>query len=122
MPDNQYRGEQTVPGLGVLKYDWDAIARLIDAFGQSFDSKLSEAMVANDLDAIAIAVAIGLGGEMTADDVKRASPAIVPTVNAVMLALNLSFHGDVEAPAASGGGNPTRTQSRKPAKRRTKRA
>lgn len=120
MPDNTHRGEQSVPGLGVLTYDWDAIARLIDAFGQSFDTKLSEAMVSNDLDAIATAVAIGLGGETTPEDVKRASPPIVPTVNAVMVALNLSFHGKKEAPAATGDGNPPRTSSAKRAKRRSK--
>lgn len=119
---NEYRGEQYVPGLGTLNYDWDAIARLIDSFGQSFDAKLSEAMVSNDLDAIATAVAIGLGGGVTPDDVKKASPPIVPTVNAVMIALNLSFHGSKEAPAATGDGNPpkTGTRSQRRAKSRSK--
>lgn len=121
---NTYRGEQDIPGLGTLKYDWDAIARLIDAFGQSFDTKLSEAMVSNDLEAIATAVAIGLGGEWTPEAVKQASPPIVPTVSAVMVALNLSFHGSKEAPAATGDENPptppTGTRLQRRAKRRSK--
>lgn len=109
---NTARGEQDIPGLGTLRYDWNAIARLIDAFGESFDATLSEAMMKNDLEAVATAVAIGLGGDWTADAVKEASPPIVPTINAVMVALNLSFHGQKEAPPAAAGNPPNRKARR----------
>jgi len=111
---NAERGEVAIPGLGLLHYDWDAIARLIDAFGQDFDSTISEAMVKNDMTAIATAVAIGLGPTVTPDEVKAVSPPIVPTVNAVMVALNLSFHGEpTGAPHDEAEPNPTTRKARR---------
>lgn len=96
------RNEREVPGLGTLRYDWHAIGRLVEEFGQDFDAAISKASVLTDIDAIAKAVAIGLGDGISAEDVKRASPPIVPTVQAVMEALNLAFHGQKGAPPADG--------------------
>jgi len=108
---NAHRGEVAIEGLGTLRYDWHAIARLVDEFGKDFDTKLSAAARDFDVDVIAAAVAIGLGGEATVDDVKRAAPPLVPTVAAVLDALNLAFHGQREAPPANGDANPPRKTS-----------
>lgn len=119
---NAHRGEVTLPGLGTLRYDWDGLARLIGEFGQDFDSVVAKASASMDVDTIAKAVAIGLGGDVTAEDVKRASPPIVPAVQAVMRALNLAFHGDEKgaAPADQADANPrAKISSRKPAKSRS---
>lgn len=93
------------PGLGVLQYDWDAVARLVAALGPDFDTKISHAAINTDLDTIALAAAVGLGE--TPEYVKDVSPPIASTAQAVMEALNLAFHGEVEAPAATGDANPT---------------
>src|SRR3546814_13420921 len=83
---NKHRGEMDVPGLGTLRYDWDRVAQLIAEFGEDFDSHVSESAKRMDLETIAKAAAIGLGIDVAA--VKRASPPIIPTVGAVMAALN----------------------------------
>lgn len=100
---NEHRGEVTLADLGTLRYDWHAIARLVAEFGSDFDSKLTAAARDFDTDVIARAAAIGLGSDVTADDVKSAAPPIVPTVAAILDALNLAFHGQREAPPASDG-------------------
>lgn len=110
---NLHRGEVALGDLGTLRYDWNAIAALVAEFGQDFDSKLSAAARDFDIDVIARAVAIGLNNDKTADDVKREAPPIVPTVAAVLDALNLAFHGQREAPPADGNANPPRTQGSK---------
>jgi hypothetical protein len=117
---NAYRGETSVPGLGTLRYDWDAVAKLIAEFGQDFDANISKSMAKMDLETIAKAVAIGLG--ITPEEVKRAAPPIVPTINAVMIALNLSFHGKSEAPVATGGNPPKRSAVTSSRKRGSKRS
>jgi hypothetical protein len=109
-------------GLGTLRYDWHAIARLVDEFGKDFDSKLSAAARDFDIDVIARAVVIGLDNGATVDDVKRAAPPIVPTVAAVLDALNLAFHGQREALPADGDANPPRSKATSSAKRAAKRS
>lgn len=89
-----------------LRYDWQRIQALVDALGEDFDSKISEAVVSNDLDTIALAVSIGSDDGVTAEQVKAESPPVVPTVNAIMEALMMAFHGTKEAPVANDDENP----------------
>lgn len=121
---NAHRGATSAPGLGELRYDWDAIARLVDVFGNDFDAKITAAALATDLDTIAKAAAIGCG--KTAEQVKALSPTITPTVQAIMAALNLAFTGKREAPPVAGENPPNRNSgaisSPTRAKRRSGRA
>lgn len=119
---NAARGEVEVPGVGVIRYDWNAIANLIAEFGEDFDTAISTAAQKLDVDVIARAAAIGMV-DTTAEDIKAAAPPIVPTVAAVLEALNLAFHGQREAPPAGDGtdSNPTRAQRRSSSKRGAKR-
>lgn len=89
-----------------LRYDWQRIERLVAELGENFDAKISDAVRTNDLDTLALAVSIGCDDGATVDEIKAESPAIVPTVQAVMTALNVAFHGTKEAPAATGDENP----------------
>lgn len=100
------RNLREVPGVGVLSFNWDAIARLVETFGQDFDAKLSEAFIHSDVRTIAQAVAIGTG--KTVDEIMLLSPPIVATSNAISVALNLAFHGPKGAPPAKGESNPPR--------------
>lgn len=103
---NTYRGEREITGVGTLRYDWDAVARLVDAFGPDFDAKLGAAFIHTDMSVIARAVAIGTG--KTEDEIKAACPPIMPTINAIHAALNLAFHGQGKAPPVTPGeSNPT---------------
>lgn len=114
---NKYRGEVSVPGVGVLKFDWDRVAALVTELGQDFDARISQAAVTMDLDTMATAVAIGTG--KTAEDVRKASPPIAATFDALSEALNRAFHGAKEAPPANGKANPPKaTGSRKRARTR----
>lgn len=112
---NEYRGEVNVPGIGPLRYDWDGVARLTSEIGEDFETEISKAAgVSLNMNIIAKAVAIGSG--LTVDEVKAASPPIVPTVQAVMAALNLAFHGKEGAVPTTGNENPPtpgKTSSRK---------
>lgn len=102
----------TIEGLGDLRYDWHAIGRLTDEIGKDFDARISAAARDFDVDVIARVVAIGLGGDWTADAVKDAAPPMVPTVSAVLEALNVAFHGQREAPPADpGAANPPKSTS-----------
>jgi hypothetical protein len=104
---NQYRGDVGITGLGVLRFDWERLARLVALLGPDFDTKLSKAATNYDLDTVAQAVSIGLGG-LDPDRIKAHSPPIVPTVAALMAALNLAFHGAKEPPPVTAGENPPR--------------
>lgn len=99
MPNNTYRGE-----LDGLRYDWHAIAKLIDTFGNDWDVKFTEAAATMNTEVIAQFVAIG--SDATVDDVMKASPPITPTIGAITQALNLAFHGTKEAPHVEADENP----------------
>ena len=103
---NPHRGETEVPGIGVIRFDWDAIARLVDEFGAGFDSVISQAIVEADVEVLAKTVAIGAVDAITPEFVADVSPPITPTANAIMKALNLAFHGTEGAPAAERDENP----------------
>lgn len=110
-----------MPGLGVLSYDWDAVARLVAALGSDFDTKITQAALETDMETLATAVAIGLGESV--EYVKDISPPITLTVAAVMEALNLAFNGQREASPADGSENPPAAiSSRKRGSKRTARA
>ena len=117
MLTNGYNGEASlvVPGRGEcrVRYSWDAIARLKTDLGDDWDTAISKAMLAADLDVIAKALAIGLREgwpDVTPDAVKAANPPIALAYSAVRQALNLAFLGTVEAPAAPDQNPPKRGQ------------
>lgn len=107
---NPYRGEITVPGLGVLIYNWDAVAQLVAALGSDFDAKITAAATATDIKTIALAVAVGTG--KTVAEVMTASPPYVPTAMAVIAALNVAFNGVKGAPPVADANPPRSTASR----------
>lgn len=94
-----------MPGVGAVAFTWDRIAQLVDALGPEFDSQISAAAINTDIAVIAQAVSIG-NGELTPADVVKLSPPITPTVNALLEALNLAFHGRRVAPQVADE-NPT---------------
>lgn len=86
------------------------IQTLIDEFGSDFDEAISTA--ARDMDVKTIARFVAIGSGRTVDEVIAESPPVVPTVSAIMEALNVAFHGQKEAPPASDGeANPPRSTS-----------
>lgn len=93
---NAVRGEVELPGLGVIRFNHDALARVRDVLGPEWDKVLSDAMLTHDMETIDKVVAIGLGKSF--EEVWAFSPPVVPTIEAVMVALNLAFHGQREAP------------------------
>lgn len=113
------RNAVDVPGVGTLRYDWDAIERLIAELGADFDARISKAAQTLDVGVLALVVAIGAG--VSVDDVKRASPPITPTFGAVIAALNLAFHGQQEAQPSDGDANPTRRRATSSSARGSKR-
>jgi len=94
-----------VPGVGAVAFTWDRMAQLVDALGPEFDTKITAAALGTDVKVIATAVAIGHGG-LSPDEVMRMSPPVQPTINALLEALNLAFHGQKVAPHVAGE-NPT---------------
>ena len=102
---NPYRGEVSIDLAGsprVLRYTWAAVMELRAEYGADFDARISEAIMAMDLDALSKILAIGLRttyAECTARTVVDASPPISAAVNAVQSALRLAFHGPEGAPA-----------------------
>jgi hypothetical protein len=100
-------GGVELAGLGVLKFDWERLAKLVDVLGPDFDTKLSKAALNYDLQTITVAISIGLGG-VDADEIKRASPPLISAVGALMAALNIAFHGGKEPPQDAGENPPKR--------------
>lgn len=98
---NEHRGAVEIPGIGAIRYDWDAIGRLVAEFGHDFDVKITKASVTYDVDTIAAFIAAGSTASVA--DVKRASPPLAVAVAGVMAALNLAFHGTGKAPPATDG-------------------
>lgn len=114
---NPYRGEVSVMIAGVPRavvYDWDAVARLVEALGPEFDGKIAEATTRLDLEVLAEALVIGLQRdwpEADAATIRRASPPIFEVQRAIGAALNLAFHGREEGSAQPPENPPTRAMN-----------
>lgn len=111
---NPYRGEVALEIGGAsrtLRYTWASVQELRREFGPDFDNRISESIVALDLDAIAKALVPGLREnwpDVTAEAVTALSPPIALTVNALQRALNYAFNGPAEAASPKEPANPPR--------------
>lgn len=81
-----------------LRYTWAALAELQAELGEDYDTVISAALGAQDVKIISKAVACGLNGALTADEVFKASPSLVATVAAVMGAIRFAYYGPTGAP------------------------
>lgn len=105
---NAYTGEIAIDIAGerlTLVYDWAAISRLRCELSEEGQAKA----MSGDLDALAVMIAAGLARhhkEWTVDDVKQASPAIVPATKAVQAALVAAHFGPDGVPQAGVEENP----------------
>lgn len=102
---NKHRGDIVIEmdrKKYVLRYDWEAVGKLITDLGPDFDEKIAKATIQMDLSVIAETLVIGLQrhhpGKLTAKDIIGLSPPIVSTTDAVNKAISLAFYGTTEAP------------------------
>lgn len=94
--DNAHRGELTIEIDGdahVLRFTWDAIARLQEAFGERYDQALTKAFHAQNVEVVAQVVSIGTGGSVSPEQVREASPPLVHAIGACMDALHRAYYG-----------------------------
>lgn len=120
-PINKYRGDVALPGLGILRYDWERIGKLISMLGPTFDTKIAQAAMHLDLDTIANVLAVGLG-DVSAEEIKRQSPPVKTCIDAINTALSLAFNGEGTPPAERAENPPPKKSaisSRKDGKRRS---
>lgn len=143
MTANEHRGEVEIvlrddddaPQTYTLVYDWNALARLRKAFGDSIEKVLSKAFAEMDVDRLAKIIAIGLErrhGTVDEAMIRRSSPPLMDTIEALARAFNMAFYGtadppgdDAEPAASKPAASPpprsrTRTQSRTLAARRSR--
>ncbi len=112
---NPYRGEVEISFNGIttlLVFDWQAIAALQTEFGETWYAQLPEKL-GKDLEFTAKIVAIGLRRDMpdvTPAMVIVVSPPMIPTMRAVMRAVNLATFGE-EAPKPEGAPDPPQPPS-----------
>jgi len=98
---NNYTGEVPIK-IGretlTLVYDWEALSVIHTRFpGAEIGALISDAGPR----ALAAMVAIGLARhhpEWTEAEVMKASPAVRPTVNVVVRAINIAYHGSEDLP------------------------
>jgi hypothetical protein len=120
MQANAYRGEVAVEIGGatrILRYDWAAIAEMKVIVGGDVVTPLAQALRDLDLGVSCKALAIGLRAgwpEVTVERLMELSPPIVPTMQAVELAIFHAFHGarTLEEVAALSRLNPLRRVAR----------
>ena len=103
--ENKYAGDVVLVMTGkkyVLRYDWEAIGKLVTVLGKDFEQEMGRAAVEMDLPVIAKALSIGLlchqPGELTDLDIMEMSPPLVAVHDAINRAITLAFHGTTEVP------------------------
>lgn len=111
---NPYVGDMPIDVGGerlTLSFTWDALARIRSELGQEGQTKA----LTGDTEALCVLVAIGLAchhPDWTAERVRAASPAVVPTLEAVQKALAASFFGAEGAPKEQSENPPQPPQTR----------
>jgi hypothetical protein len=97
---NRYRGEQPLQ-IGerecVLRFTWDAIARLRSEYGEDFDKKIIMAITTTDVAMMAEVIAAATG--LTAHEVMAGSPPLVVAGKAIAAGLRYAYHGQEGQPA-----------------------
>lgn len=97
---NLYRGE--IPLLigdkeYVLRFTWDAIAKLRSEHGEDFDQRIIGAIDSKDVAFLAGVIAVAAGLEPA--EVMAGSPPLVTAGKAVVAALRHAYHGREGTPA-----------------------
>lgn len=100
---NPYRGEVRIQFNGKpqkLVYDWEAMAALATEFGEDWYAQWGQKF-GKDWEFTAKFIAIGLSRhlpDITHAKVLKASPAVIPTLQAAAKALNLGMYGQETVP------------------------
>ena len=99
--NDRYAGIVTFDIAGqrsVLRYDWQALARLRTEFGKDYNEVVGRACQEGDPDVLARALACGLVPAVGAEEVLKASPAMLKVTSAIDLALKYAYFGAEEVP------------------------
>ncbi len=99
MMPNRYRGETLLEIGGqerVLRFTWDAIAKLRGAHGEDFDKLIIMAVDSKDVTFLAEVIAAATGMEPA--EVMAGSPPLVLAGRAIVEALRHSYHGQEGKP------------------------
>lgn len=103
--DNRYTGAVEIVIAGkthVLRYDWDALAKLKTEFGKDYNEVLGVACREGDTDVLARALMAGLSPAVGLDDIKKASPPLLVVTVAIDTALKYAYFGSKEIPPLAG--------------------
>ena len=106
MAANPYRGEVEIKMGGedfILRFDWNALARLREKYGQKYEEKVNQAFHVLAVADLAEIAAIGLAGHhegITPDKVMELSPPVLPFYRALQEAFLLSLLGPEDDGAA----------------------
>lgn len=93
---NTYTGQSQLELGGTvypLAFTWSALGELRTLYGKNFDKEVITAISEFDTAKLSDVVSIGIGGALTAAQIKELSPPLVLTANAINEALNAAFYG-----------------------------
>ena len=93
---NKYTGVLPIEIAGVqynLQFSWAAIAALQTEFGMDYDTEISAAVEMFDTPKLAKIISIGIGDQLTADEILAHSPPLVEMCGAIMEAIKMAYYG-----------------------------
>jgi hypothetical protein len=76
-----------------LQFTWAAIAALQTEFGIDYDSEISSAVESFDTAKLAKIISIGIGNELTADEILANSPPLIEICTAIMDGIKIAYYG-----------------------------
>lgn len=76
-----------------LAFDWSALASLRSMWGEDFQERMNAALTSYDFEKLSFLVEMASGRKLSAFEVMRASPPIVPTIVALSNAIRVAYHG-----------------------------
>lgn len=87
----------------MVKYDWDALAKLRKLLGEEYTAEVLKAVSTENVEVLAQIISIGTGGTITDKKVMALSPPLHVVVEAVRVGFNIAYTGQEEPPE-----NPTK--------------
>jgi len=97
----------------VLHYGWPQVEKLVDKFGQSFDSVIATASANYDLPVLAFTLSVGLEARndeiITPEQIMDISPPMIQTIKALNDSIMVAFYGQPEMPEELEKKTPIRT-------------